>query len=258
MKGVGGPLETPGNMVTGGLEDETQIDFWIVTHLLQEDTEVGVQAPIHGNRLFLQNVTGKVHLIEEENSRPLILALQVTAEEGGLLQRLMKKNYEPEGARGLVLQMISLAPSTKMKKSCRKSLSVERERGPGQYLWMRSLREEADHPREKWMKADPGTGSGLGQILWMISTASLSNWRRTEIENQGIMTGGTLDQDLQKIGIKLMPERMKENMESQNIGIIKGPGQNLLKGSIVLKINQVKIEIRNQSIVIEGVQGQYH
>lgn len=79
----------------------------------------------------------------------LILALQVIAEEVGLLQRLMKENQETEGAQDQDLQMVRLIPLTKMKKSCMESLNIESEGDPGLYLWMRSLTEGADHPQEK-------------------------------------------------------------------------------------------------------------
>jgi hypothetical protein len=41
MKGTGGPIETTGNIVIGS-DDEIQIDFLIIIHLVREETEVGV------------------------------------------------------------------------------------------------------------------------------------------------------------------------------------------------------------------------
>jgi hypothetical protein len=161
---------------------------------------------------------------------------------------------------GQYLQMIRITPLTKTKKPYLKNPNTERGGGPGPYLWARSLRG-GDHRLEKWMKADPGTGSGLGQNLWMINVACLGNWTRIEIEDQGIVIKDTPDQDLRKIGTGLMSERMEANMKSQNIMIKKVTGQSLMKGSTILKVNLVKIEIRSQSIVIEvieGVPGQYH
>jgi hypothetical protein len=41
MKGTGGPIETTGNIVIGS-DDEIQIDFLIIIHLVREEIEVGV------------------------------------------------------------------------------------------------------------------------------------------------------------------------------------------------------------------------
>lgn len=73
------------------------------------------------------------------------------------------------------------------------------------------------------------------------------------VEDQGIAKKGILGLDLWKIRVQLMKERMR----AENIVILKGPGQNLLKESVTLKMNQEKSKIRNQSIGIEGVQGQH-
>jgi hypothetical protein len=193
---------------------------------------------------------------------------------------------------GQYLQMIRITPLTKTKKPYLKNPNRESAGGPDPYLWVRSLRG-GDHRLDKWMKADPGTGSALGQNLWMINVACLGNWTRIEIEDQGIVINDTPDQDLRKIGTRLMSERMEAieiedqgivvkdtpdqdlrkigtglisrrmeaNMKSQNIMIKKVTGQSLMKGSTILKVNLVKIEIRSQSIVIEvieGVPGHYH
>ena len=95
MKGIEGPIETSENTVKEA-EDRIQIDTLIGIHLLQEGIGVGAWALIQGNHieldLFLQNITEKVHLIEEGKNHVLILDPQVITEVVSHLPRLMKSN----------------------------------------------------------------------------------------------------------------------------------------------------------------------
>jgi hypothetical protein len=113
-----------------------------------------------------QNVTKKVHCIDQGNH---LLHVQdhplITEEVGHQQELMMKTNQSTENGLDRNLLKVSISLLTKQMSLEMKNQSIVTEGGRGRYLQKVSIIEAPGHPQEVWKKINISTEGGPGLSL---------------------------------------------------------------------------------------------